>query len=116
MSDLSTVELELHVPIPPPSPEEVAKAERELAAIAAERSRRDGLRRLREAGIGYQAQFGRAQVVIRHLGRTFDYWPTTGKWRERDMTMHKSLIARHPGARRDGTGIDSLIEAVEGRT
>jgi hypothetical protein len=72
----------------------------------------NNLRRLREAGIGYEAQFGRPQVIIRRPGRTFEFWPSTGRWRERDMSVCRERLAWNRAARQDGHGVESLLDAI----
>lgn len=87
----------------------------QAAQAPTENPRAVALQKLRAAGISYEATIGRAQVMIRRQARTFEFWPTTGRWRERDMALHKGMIAHHRPSRQAGSGVETLIAAVGAR-
>ena len=57
--------------------------------------------RLARAGIAFErTREGGRHLVIRHAGRTFDFWPTTGQWYDRKQ-------------RRPRLGIRNLIKELK---
>lgn len=51
-------------------------------------------------------------IVIRHVGRIYDYWPRRGRWRQRDNTIRPGSIAVHRSSLRSGEGLESLLAAM----
>ncbi len=100
------IERELHAP--------VEKVAAELRAICTEVKASDRLAVLRAAGLYWDTKQRGAQLVIRRHGRTFDFRPSTGKWRERDMAMCRERIAYNRASKRSGQGTDTLIAAIAG--
>jgi hypothetical protein len=114
---LAQLERELYGPPPPPSAAEVAQAEAELRKVRAEVADADpktrNLRALREAGIRYEYQVRQSQAIIRlSTRRVFDFWPTTGRWRERAMQLCRQSMAWNRPAKQEGHGVESLLAAI----
>jgi len=101
---VTALEQELHPP--------QAQAAAELRAIRTEVKASDRIAVLRAAGLHWDQKTRGALLVIRRHGRTFDFWPSTGKWRERDNAMCRERIAFNRTSRRNGQGTDTLIAAI----
>lgn len=113
MNRLAALEQELYgPPDPPPDPKALRLAEAELRRVQRDQRIAAALEALRAAGIGYEAKVGQAQVLIRRGRRTFEFWPSTGKWRERDAALCRGQAAWNRPPRQRGEGTDALIAAV----
>lgn len=44
---------------------------------------------LASRGIAFTSHNVGAHLVVQHAGRTFDFWPGTGKWIERGTTQYR---------------------------
>ena len=64
---------------------------------------------LREAGIEYMSFNNGAHLVVLPGGSKIDFWPGTGKWKERPKrpVQHGSL--------REGRGVFNLVKHVNGK-
>lgn len=89
-----------------------ARAEQELRKIRKEQAIAEALAKLRAAGILWDSKQGGMVLIIRRTGATFEFWPGTGRWRQRDTTIARERIAYYCRSRRGGHGVDELIRAI----
>lgn len=68
---------------------------------------------LRQRGIQFESCNGGVHLVIRRDGRTWDFWPSTGKFRERDRSATPGEFAIKRKSVRDGRGVFNLLKALE---
>ena len=101
---LTLLEREMHPP--------QAEAQAELRAIRTEVKASDRLAVLRAHGLHWDTKQRGSLLVIRRHGRTFDFWPSSGKWRERDNLMCRERIAYNRTSKRNGQGTDTLLAAI----
>lgn len=71
---------------------------------------------LRSRGIAFEKRRNGVHLVIRMAGRVFDFWPTTGSWRERDNQLAPGSLAVHRTSVRSGSGIDDLLQEISRTT
>lgn len=67
---------------------------------------------LRDRGIKFESSNGGVHLVIRNAGRVFDFWPSTGTWRERDNQLAPGSLAVHRASVRSGRGVFDLLKEM----
>lgn len=75
-------------------------------------ARSDSITLLRSRGITFEQRRNGVHLVIRAAGRVFDFWPTTGSWRERNNQLAPGSLAVHRTSLRSGNGIARLLAAM----
>lgn len=89
------------------------KALREHQRAKKQANQKNSLAELERRGIAYTTANGGVHCIIRHQGRVFDFWPSTGKWRERtDSTKSGSFVMTNH-CKRDGRGVFKLVAELE---
>lgn len=74
------------------------RAEKQMEKQA--HNRASSMHMLKKAGIGFErVDYAGKHLVVSHNGRTFDFWPGTGKWTER-------------GTGKSSRGVRELIEEL----
>ena len=91
---------------------EVFRALKEHERTERQARKKDNLDRLRAAGFAFTEHNGGSHIVIRDRGRTFDAWPPTGKWRQRDMDTTPGQLAVHKQSLKSGRHFDGLFVAL----
>lgn len=67
---------------------------------------------LRKRGIAFESLNGGVHLVIRQAGRTLDFWPSTGRFRERDRSAKPGEFAVHRKSILDGRGVFDLLKVL----
>lgn len=89
---------------------EVYRALREWKKTEKQASLKSGREALEAAGVAFQVKNAGYHYVVSHEGRTVDYWPSTGRWRER--------VTGEPGnfqtlnSKRHGKGHETLLKSL----
>lgn len=76
---------------------EMFRAMREWKKTEKEANLKTGHDALQAAGVAFETKNDGYHYIVKHAGRTFDYWPSTRKWRERAPSKvrghgHESLL------------------------
>jgi hypothetical protein len=83
---------------------------------AAKQKRAENLRSsievLRERGIPFERLNNGFQIVIRVGSRTWDFWPTKGRWRERVTDAKPGSFALSACSRVSGRGVFNLLKQL----
>lgn len=68
---------------------------------------------LRARGLTYTKLHNGTQLVIRVNRRVFDFWPKSGKWRERSQNSACGEFALHRISVKTGVGVEGLLKQIE---
>jgi hypothetical protein len=67
---------------------------------------------LRERGITFDVYNNGVHLVIRSGERTWDFWPSTGKYRERRNHFAPGSFAMNAQSKTSGRGVFNLLRAI----
>lgn len=67
---------------------------------------------LRQRGIAFESHNSGLHLVIRRGERTWDFWPSSGKYRERDRSAVPGSFAVHRKSVSSGRGVFNLLKAI----
>lgn len=88
------------------------KALREHSRAKKQANQKGSTDALESYGVAFTKHNGGVHLIVRHEGRTIDFWPSTGKWRERmDGTAEGSFLMTN-AAKREGRGVFKLLKAL----
>jgi hypothetical protein len=68
---------------------------------------------LRERGITFDVYNNGVHLVIRSGERVFDFWPSTGKFRERRNHFAPGSFAMNAQSKTSGRGVFNLLKQLE---
>lgn len=89
------------------------KAIREASQAKRARNAKDSTAILEARGVAFERKNGGVHLIIRHEGRVFDFWPSTGTWRMRSADTKPGLgLNRYPHNANGGRGIFPLLKAM----
>jgi hypothetical protein len=69
---------------------------------------------LTERGVKFDVYNNGVHLVIRSESRAWDFWPSTGKWRERPSGAKKGSFPLSAPSKVSGRGVFNLLKQLEG--
>lgn len=76
------------------------------------RNKASSTRLLRERGIPFESKNNGVHLIIRRETRVFDFWPSTGKWVERNNHLAPGTLSTHRPSLKQGRGIFNLLKEL----
>lgn len=94
------------------SEHEVFAAQREQSRDKRRQNLRQSTELLRQRGVKFEAKNNGVHLIVRHGARVFDFWPSTGKWIERDRVAAVQRMAWNKPALRSGRGVFNMLQEL----
>jgi hypothetical protein len=76
-------------------------------------NRKSSTELLRERGITFDVYNNGIHLVIRSGSRAWDFWPSTGKWRERRNHFSPGTFPLNSTSKVSGRGVFNLLKQLE---